>query len=360
MQFFLAQVEQGKNTVCAGLRESAVKKNATDQQHFTNFMKIGSVTLKNKTILAPLAGITNLPFRLLAKEAGCALVCSEMVSAHGLVNRSKRTTQMLDSLAAEKPLSVQIFGSQPDIMAEAARFVESSGADIIDLNFGCSVKKIIKTGSGAALMKTPETAEAVINAVRKVVRIPLTIKLRTGWNPTGNQAFEISQIAESCGVDAITIHPRTATQGFSGHSDWALIAKLKKQVNVPVIGNGDIFCADDAIAMLEQTRCDAVMIGRMAIGNPWIFSHVLARMRGEAQPVADLEHRFEIMNRYVQESVNYFGEELACRMMRSRLCWFAKGLRNSSQFRKSINHISTESEALQRIETYKESLQVKR
>ena len=322
-------------------------------------MKIGTVTLENKTILAPLAGITNLPFRLLAKKAGCGLVCSEMISAHGLVNRSKRTRQMLDSLPEEKPLSVQIFGSQPHIMAEAARVVESSGADIIDINFGCSVRKIIKTGSGAALMKTPETAEAVIKAVRKSVRTPLTIKLRTGWNPTGDQAFKISQIAESCGVDAITIHPRTANQGFSGHSDWTIIAKLKMRVNVPVIGNGDIFCADDAIAMLEQTRCDAVMIGRMAIGNPWIFSQVLARMRGEPEPAVDLEKRFGIMTQYMQESVKYFGEEIACRMMRSRLCWFAKGLRNSSQFRKSINHISTQDEALQRIEAYKESLQVK-
>jgi nifR3 family TIM-barrel protein len=322
-------------------------------------MKIGSVTLENKTILAPLAGITNLPFRLLAEKAGCGLVCSEMISAHGLVNKSKRTRQMLDSLPEEKPLSVQIFGSQPDIMAEAARAVESSGADIIDINFGCSVRKIIKTGSGAALMKTPEAAEAVIKAVRKSVRTPLTIKLRTGWNPTGDQAFKISQIAESCGVDAITIHPRTANQGFSGHSDWTIIAKLKMLVNVPVIGNGDIFCADDAIAMLEQTRCDAVMIGRMAIGNPWIFSQVLARMRGEAEPAVDLEKRFEIMTQYMQESVKYFGEEIACRMMRSRLCWFAKGLRNSSQFRKTINHISTQDEALQRIEAYKQSLQSK-
>jgi tRNA-dihydrouridine synthase B len=319
-------------------------------------MKIGSVTLKNKTILAPLAGITNLPFRLLAKEAGCALVCSEMISAHGLVNKSKRTRQMLDSRPEEKPLSVQIFGSQADIMAEAARLVESSGADIIDINFGCSVRKIIKTGAGVALMKTPRTAEAVIKAVREAVRIPLTIKLRTGWNPTGTQAFEISKIAESCGVDAITLHPRTASQGFSGHCDWTLITELKKQVNVPVIGNGDIFCANDAIAMLAQTRCDAVMIGRMAIGNPRIFSHVLARMQGEAEPAADLESRFEIMTRYTQESVKYFGEEIACRMMRSRLCWFAKGLRNSSQFRKSINQISTEADALQRIEAYRKSL----
>jgi nifR3 family TIM-barrel protein len=282
-----------------------------------------------------------------------------MISAHGLVNKSKRTRQMLDSRPEEKPLSVQIFGSQPDIMAEAARFVESCGADIIDINFGCSVRKIIKTGSGVALMKTPRTAEAVIKAVRKATRIPLTVKLRTGWNPTGYQAFEISKIAESCGVDAITIHPRTANQGFSGQCDWAIIAELKNRVKVPVIGNGDIFRADDALAMLEQTRCDAVMIGRMAIGNPWIFSHVLARMRGEAEPATNLESRFEIMTRYIQESVKYFGEEIACRMMRSRLCWFAKGLRNSSEFRKSINQISTETEALQRIEAYKQSLQSK-
>jgi tRNA-dihydrouridine synthase B len=322
-------------------------------------MKIGSVTLENQTILAPLAGITNLPFRLLAKEAGCALVCSEMVSAHGLVNKSKRTEQLLDNRPEEKPLSVQLFGSDPDVMAEAARLVESSGADIIDINFGCSVKKIVKNGSGVALMKAPRTTERLIKAVRNAVRIPLTIKLRSGWNPSGDQAFEISEIAEDSGVDAITIHPRTATQGFSGHADWSIIAGLGKKVGIPVIGNGDIFCADDAITMLEQTRCDAVMIGRTAIGNPFIFSQVLARLRGEEEAAADLNRHFEVMIRYLQESVKYFGEETACRMMRSRLCWFSKGLRNSSQFRKSINHISSEAEALQRIEAFRESLQAK-
>ena len=321
-------------------------------------MKIGSVTLENQTILAPLAGITNLPFRLLAKEAGCALVCSEMVSAHGLVNKSDKTERLMDSLPEEKPLSVQIFGSDPEIMAGAAGLVESSGADIVDINFGCSVRKIVKNGSGVALMKSPKTAEALIKAIRNAVRIPLTIKIRTGWDPTGNQAFEISEIAEACGVDAIAIHPRTATQSFSGRADWSIIAALKKQVSIPVIGNGDIFSAQDAINMLEQTRCDAVMIGRMAIGNPFIFPQVLARLRGEEAPEVDLDRRFEMMIRYLQESVKYLGEEIACRMMRSRLCWFAKGLRNSSHFRKSINHISTEAEALQRIQAFKDSLQV--
>ena len=322
-------------------------------------MQIGSVRLKNKTILAPLAGITNLPFRLMAKEAGCALVCSEMVSANGLVHKSIKTEQLLDSLPKEKPLSVQIFGFDPGIMAEAARVVESSGADIIDINFGCSVKKIVKNGSGVALMKMPKTAAALIKSVRNAVRIPLTIKLRTGWNPTGNQAFEISEIAEACGVDAIAIHPRTATQGFSGRADWSIIAALKRRVGIPVIGNGDIFSAQDALKMLEETRCDAVMIGRMAIGNPYIFRQVLARIRGEEVPAPDTDHHFKIMIRYLKESVKYFGEELACRMMRSRLGWFSKGLRNSSQFRKSINRISTEAEALQRIEEFRASLQVK-
>ena len=323
-------------------------------------MNIGSVKLENQTILAPLAGITNLPFRLLAKEAGCALVCSEMVSAHGLVNKSSKTERLMDSSPQEKPLSVQIFGSDPAIMAEAAGMVASSGADMVDINFGCSVRKIVKNGSGAALMKAPKTAEALIKSVRNAVRIPLTIKIRTGWNPTGDQAFEIAKIAEACGVDAIAIHPRTATQAFGGRADWSIITALKKRVRIPVIGNGDIFSATDAINMLEQTKCDAVMIGRRAIGNPFIFSQVLARIRGEEEPEADLDQHFEIMTRYVRESVKYFGEEIACRMMRSRLCWFAKGLRNSSQFRKSINHISTQAEALQRIEAFKESLEVQK
>ncbi len=319
-------------------------------------MQIGSVKLENQTVLAPLAGITNLPFRLMAKEAGCALVCSEMVSAHGLVNQSYRTQQLLDSQPQEKPLSVQIFGSQPDVMAEAARLVEASGADIIDINFGCAVRKIIKTGSGVALMQAPDTAAAVIRSVRNAVSIPLTVKLRSGWDATGNQAFEIAKIAESCGVDAIAIHPRTATQGFSGHADWTIIKELKKRVGVPVIGNGDICSASDAMAMMAQTGCDAIMIGRMAIGNPWIFANVRARLRGETEPTVNLDQRFDIMRHYLKASVTYFGEEIACRMMRSRLCWFAKGLRNSSQFRKSINHISTQAEALQRIKAYQVSL----
>ncbi len=227
-------------------------------------MKIGSLSLKNITVLAPLAGITNLPFRILVKEAGCALVCSEMISANGLVYKSHKTAQTLESAAEEKPLSVQIFGSDPEIMADAAAMAEASGADVLDINFGCSVKKVLKTGSGSALMKEPEKAEAILKAVRKSIEIPLTIKIRTGWDYSGTQAFKIAEIAESCGVNAIAVHPRTATQGFGGTADWSVIAAIKKIVSIPVIGNGDIIVPEDAIRMQNETGCDAVVIGRTA------------------------------------------------------------------------------------------------
>ena len=195
-------------------------------------MKIGSVTLENQTILAPLAGITNLPFRLLAKEAGCALVCSEMISAYGLYHRSPKTIRLMDSSPDEKPLSVQIFGADPAIMAEAASMVEASGADILDINFGCSVRKILKTGSGAALMKAPALSEKILKAVRASIRIPLTIKIRTGWETSGQQAYILAEMAEACGVDAIAVHPRTATQGFAGRADWSIISAVKKKVAI--------------------------------------------------------------------------------------------------------------------------------
>jgi tRNA-dihydrouridine synthase B len=319
-------------------------------------MQIGNLTLDNNVILAPLAGITNLPFRLLAKSSGCGLVCSEMISANGLVYQSGRTEQMIDSAPEEKPLSVQIFGSDPGIMARAAAIVESKGADIVDINFGCSVRKVIKTGSGVALMRTPDQAKALLAAVRKAIRIPLTIKIRSGWDASGREALKIAEIAQNCGVDAIAVHPRTAGQQFRGRADWSIIAAVKKNVGIPVIGNGDIVSARDALKMLEETGCDAVMIGRRAIGNPTIFSRVLLRLKGEDPAQEDLNHRFDIMAHYFKTSVDYIGEETACRMMRSRLGWFTRGMRNSSKFRESIKHLSSEEEGVELIDAYRNSL----
>lgn len=318
-------------------------------------MKIGSLTLDNNVVLAPLAGITNLPFRLLAKASGCGLVCSEMVSANGLVYKSAKTEQMLNSAAEEKPLSVQIFGSDPDIVAEAAAIVEAKGADILDINFGCSVRKVVKTGSGVALMRKPDLAKALLTAVRRVVGIPLTIKIRSGWDASGEEAVNIAAIAQDCGVDAIAVHPRTATQQFRGRADWSVIAAVKKNVGIPVIGNGDIVSADDALRMLAETGCDAVMIGRKAIGDPAIFTRVLARLNGEETVNENLSLRFDTMIRYLKASVEHIGEETACRMMRSRLGWFTRGMRNSSKFRESIKHLSSEQEGLDLIEAYRET-----
>jgi tRNA-dihydrouridine synthase B len=319
-------------------------------------MQIGNLTLDNNVILAPLAGITNLPFRLLAKASGCGLVCSEMISANGLVYQSGKTEQLLNSAPEEKPLSVQIFGSAPDIAAEAAAIVESKGADIVDINFGCSVRKVIKTGSGAALMRTPQQAEALLTAVRKAIRIPLTIKIRSGWDASGREALNIAGIAQDCGVDAIAVHPRTAGQQFRGRADWSIIAAVKKSVGIPVIGNGDIVSARDALKMLEETGCDAVMIGRRAIGNPAIFSRVIARINGGEPAQEELSQRFDMMTHYFKASVVYIGEETACRMMRSRLGWFTRGMRNSIKFRESIKYLSSEKEGIELIGAYRNSV----
>jgi tRNA-dihydrouridine synthase B len=320
-------------------------------------MRIGPLNLANSAILAPLAGITDLPFRLLAKQSGCALVYSEMISANALVRESTKTIKMLDSSAEEKPLSVQIFGTEPAIMAEAARMVASSGADLLDINCGCAVKKIAKTGSGVALMRQPKTAETLFRTVRRTIDIPLTIKIRSGWDDSGRQAIEFARMAEACGIDAIAVHPRTAAQGFRGHSDWSIIAAVNEAVSIPVIGNGDILCARDAVQMEAETGCDGIMIGRAAIGNPWIFSRYLALKAGQPEPDVDLAMRIETMIRYVRAMVDYWGESRACRMLRSRLGWFVKSLPHAGAFREATKSIIAEDEALAVIDAFYATLE---
>jgi len=316
-------------------------------------MKIGSVSIDNPAVMAPLAGITDLPFRRLAKEAGCGLLYSEMISANGLIYRQAKTWELLAVEERERPLAVQIFGADPQVVAEAGQLAEGAGADILDINFGCSVKKIIKSGSGVALMKEPARAESLLRALRKAVRLPLTIKIRSGWDPSGEQALEIARIAVHCGVDAIAVHPRTATQGFRGCADWNLIARIKEAVPVPVIGNGDVLTAEDACRMQHRTQCDAVMVGRAAIGNPWIFSQYLAALEGRTPRDVSLEERFAAIRHYVHSMIEHYGEARACRMLRSRLCWFVKGMPESSRFRAEIRQLASAEETLERIERFR-------
>lgn len=316
-------------------------------------MKIGNVEIPGRTVLAPLAGITNLPFRIIVKECGCALICAEMVSAAGLFHNGPKTLKMLAHDKSEHPISMQFFGANPQMAAHAATTIANAGADIVDINFGCSVRKVLKTGSGCNLMREPKLAADIIKAARDAIpRTPLTIKIRSGWEPLGRQALEIARIAEDLGVDAIAVHPRTAQQLFTGKPDWDVISRVKAVVNIPVIGNGDIKCAADAINMMEQTGCDGVMIGRHAVDNPWIFAQINALLAQEAPYEPGLNHRFNMMRRYVDESVKYLGETTACRLMRGRLGWFVKGMPGNAHFKESIKLVLTQNELHDKINAY--------
>lgn len=315
-------------------------------------MKIGNLDINGVTVLAPLAGVTNLPFRRFVRQSGCGLVCSEMISANGLIHGSAKTRILLASDPGEKPVSFQIFGANPDIMGEAAAMVAAAGADIIDINCGCAVKKILKSGSGAALMKSPDTARRVFTSVRRAIRVPLTVKLRSGWDKSGKDGLLMGRIAEDCGADAVILHPRSASQGFSGHADWGLITRLKNQLHIPVIGNGDILRPEDAARMLAETGCDGVMVGRAAMNNPWIFVQIEAYLATGRYERVSPDQREAAMKQLLAASAAAFGETIACRMMRSRLPWLVRGLPGASRFRSILAGIHTLTEALDVITAY--------
>jgi nifR3 family TIM-barrel protein len=315
-------------------------------------LKIGSITLDNPTVMAPLAGITNLPFRLLVKKSGCGLVCSEMISANGLAYKSEKTVRLMETTREEKPFSVQLFGDNPEVMAAGAAQIAENHADILDINFGCSVKKVVKTGAGVALMREPEKTEKLLKAVRKAINIPLTIKIRTGWDASGEQALRIAKIAEDCGVDAITVHPRTASQGFTGSAFWPLIGEVKKSVGIPVIGNGDIRHPSDAQKMINETGCDGVMVGRAAMGDPDIFRRINELLSGTHPKPLELKHHFGLLKSYLEMTAQYCGDAHAARLMRSRFGFFVKGLPGASEFRKAATSLKTKKEAESLIESY--------
>lgn len=312
--------------------------------------------LANPLVLAPMAGITQPPLRRLAKEQGCALVVSEMISANGLVHGGQKTLELLKSHPSERPLSVQIFGKDPGMMKEAAQIVQGRGADLLDINLGCSVRKVVRQGAGAALMDKPDLLASILRSVRTAVSLPLTVKIRSGWDSSGDQALAIGRMAQDEGVDAVAIHPRTARQGFAGKADWSLISRLKKALSIPVVGNGDILTPQDAYNMHQETGCDALMIGRAAMGNPWIFSQALDLMSGRRPKTPDLSIRLETICRYIRYTVEQYGEMRAVRMLRSRLAWFVKGLPRCSRFRESIIRLESENNMMQAVKAYFEDL----
>ena len=315
-------------------------------------IKIGDLILENRFFLAPMAGITNMPFRLIVKRFGASLVTTEMISAKGLCYNQKRTHEYLAHTPEEKPISIQIFGSEPDVMAEAARIAIEAGADMIDINMGCPAKKVVKTGAGGALLKDLKKAEQIIKAVRKVCSIPLTTKIRAGWSPETPVFMEIARIAQDSGVDGITIHPRFVTQGFSGKADWSIIAKIKEKIDIPVIGNGDVFTARDAMHMIKETGCDAVMIARGAIGNPWIFKDVLALERGELSSPPAFFERKSIMLEHYSLIKNFIGENRSLRYIRGIFIWYTKGFPYSGSFREKVTKINTEEELMALLNNY--------
>lgn len=302
-------------------------------------LEIGTVALKNCLVMAPMAGITNLPFRTLVRRLGAALVTTEMVSAVGLTMGHPRTLSYLRSWGHEKPLSVQIFGASPESMARAAQIAVEAGADLIDINMGCPVRKVAKTGAGAALLDHPELVAAIVKAVRLACTVPLTAKIRAGWSFDRPSGRGIARVIEDCGVDAITVHPRFATQRYSGRADWSLIRDIKYAAGIPVIGNGDVIKADDALRMMEETGCDGVMIGRAAVGNPWIFRQVLDLQSGLKPKAICLEERRSHILEHYRLLAEAVGEIRAPYMMRGLLLRYTKGLPHSSAFRGRITRI---------------------
>ena len=305
-------------------------------------LRIGNTVLENNVILAPMAGVTDLPFRVLCREQGAGCVVTEMVSAKAILYNNKNTRELLQIDPAERPAAVQLFGSEPDIMAEIAARLEEGPYDYIDVNMGCPVPKIVNNGEGSALMKNPERAKEVMTAMVKAVKKPVTVKFRKGFNDLSVNAVEFAKMAESCGVAAVAVHGRTREQYYSGKADWDIIRQVKEAVRIPGIGNGDIFTPEAAGRMLKETGCDGIMVARGAKGNPWLFGRINHYLdTGEVLPGPSMAEIKAMILRHGRMLVQFKGEGVAMREMRGHMAWYTKGMPHSATLRNEINQVET-------------------
>ena len=321
-------------------------------------LQIGNVTLENNLILAPMAGVSDLPFRLLCREQGAGLVCMEMVSAKAILYKNRNTEELLTIDPKEHPVSLQLFGSDPDIISEIAKQIEERPFDILDLNMGCPVPKVVNNGDGSALMKNPRLAGEIIEKTARAIKKPLTVKIRKGFDDAHVNAVELAHIAQESCAAAVAVHGRTREQYYAGHADWDIIRQVKEAVSIPVIGNGDIRTPEDVAAMAEQTGCDGYMIARGAEGNPWIFRQILHYFEtGEHLARPDFSEVTEMLLRHAKMQIDCKGDYTGIREIRKHAAWYTAGYRNSSKLRGRINEVENyeQLEALFReVESYNE------
>lgn len=319
-------------------------------------LKIGNVELENNLILAPMAGVTNLPFRIVCKDYGAGMVCTEMASAKAMFHNDQKTKRLFNTEGEKRPISFQVFGSELESMAYAVKYM-SDFADIIDINMGCPAPKVVKNGDGSKLLLDLKKAQEIIETAVKNSKVPVTVKFRKGWDKENIVAVDIAQIAEQAGASAVTIHGRTRSEFYTGKADWDIIKKVKQSVNIPVIGNGDVVDEESALQMFEQTGVDGIMIGRGSFGNPWIFRNIKHYLEtGEKLPQPTNNEKLEVMEKHIELAVKEKGEDVAIKELRKHIAWYTKNLKNSSEFRNSINKVEKKEELISKLEEYFKTL----